>query len=181
MSKNKSSGKANAVIFAIILTIITVLAAMLFMQQKSKSEFIIEHKDEYTSYNATLSNVSYTKHTHKKTSKHGRGRRRTTTTTTEYEFKFNMNLNIDGKDYTIYGGNKTYSSSNALSEGDTMAIIVRDGAETRSFDGEYDWLYGSIESNTDMTTALVILILFCGVDVIFVAVLVIKGIKNNKS
>lgn len=106
--------------------------------------FVKKHQNEYTQCQGEISNVTSEQQT-KLTTKRVNGKSRTVTET-YYLFDFDITYIYQDNEYTRQCRLQE-DNQDAIKNGDIMNFIIRDGAVSRSFSEEYDWLWGTVESN----------------------------------
>lgn len=132
----------------ITLIVMVVLSNLAFLWiaflAGKQSGFVKKHQDEYTQCQGEASNVTAERQT-RQTTRRVNGKKRIVTEE-YYLFTFDMTFTYQEKAYTrqcrLQRDNK-----DSIKNGDTMSFVIRDGAVSRSFSEEYDWLWGTVESN----------------------------------
>ena len=144
---------------AIVLVVLSNLAFLwvAFMAGKQMG-FVKKHQNEYTQCQGEISNVTSEQQT-KLTTKRANGKSRTVMET-YYLFDFDITYIYQDKEYTRQCRLQE-DNQDAIKNGDIMNFIIRDGAVSRSFSEEYDWLWGTVESNIDNSQNGLIFIVIC--------------------
>lgn len=145
-----------AVIVLVVLSNLVFLWVA-FMAGKQTS-FVKKHQNEYTQCQGETSNVTSEQET-RVTKKTVNGKSRTVTEVS-YLFTFDITYIYQDKEY-MRQCRLHEDNEDAIKNGDIMYFIIRDGAVSRSFSEEYDWLWGTVESNIDNPQNGLIFIVIC--------------------
>lgn len=139
-----------------------------------QSGFVKKHQDEYTQCQGEVSNVTSERETRLTTRKvNGKSR---TVTEEYYMFNFDITYIYQDTEYTRQCRLRR-DTEDGIKNGDTMSFIIRDGALSRSFSEEYDWLWGTVESNmaNSKNGAIFIVAFLVFFDLIFGVAIASKG------